>query len=264
MEEILTFNIEEHNAWNIIKDYETNNKPKPKVAVLRTEWSNSQDEIQRFYKRVWFEVYDIHLNDLISWKHSLDDFPVIDLVWGFSHWDALWAGVGWAQIILNNPKLREQFENYKWIVRGSCNWFQTICELAKWLETWWDWPELKHNKSNSFEARKWLVKIVESKDTVFLKWMGGSIIESISSHWEWNQIWWDSETGIKFVDNNWNITEQYPYNPNGSENWNTSFEYRDDKKAIFWLMPHPERDYRENSPWLQMALNIREEVEKYI
>jgi hypothetical protein len=37
MPNIQTFDVTKHEAYNIIADYEQNNKPKPKVAILRTQ-----------------------------------------------------------------------------------------------------------------------------------------------------------------------------------------------------------------------------------
>ncbi len=257
MKDILTFNLEDHPAKSIIEDYEKNNKPKPKVAILSTEWTNSEKEMMRYYKRAWFDVYDVTLTDLISWKHRLSDFPAIALAGGFSHWDILGAGVWFAQTILNRPDLREQFENYVWLMFWSCNGYQELMQLSEILEWGEDFPKLTHNKSNSFEARKVQVQITEKKDAVFFTGMWGSIISQVNSHWEWLQVWWNIDSGVNYVDHDWNKTETYPLNPNGSKNWATWFELKGKNQIICWMMWHPERDYKEDSPWSYMANNQR-------
>ncbi len=257
MKDVLNFDISEHEVHEIISDYETNNKQKPKMAVLSTEGTNSQEEMKRYFHRAGFEVYDVHLNDLISWKHSLDDFRAVAIAGGFSHGDALWAWVWFAQTILERPELRAQFEKYTGKLFGVCNGFQVITQLAEILPWGENFPKLLHNTSNSFEARKVQVKISEKEDSQFLKWMWGSILSQINSHGEGRVTGGSLDYGINFVDHRWNKTESYPHNPNGSPDGATWFELWN----ICAMMWHPEREWRSDSPWLQIAFNMRLAIE---
>ena len=72
---------------------------------------------------------------------------------------------------------------------------------------------------------------------------------------------------MRYVDNNGNATERYPYNPNGSVAGITGLCSDDGRFNI--MMPHPERVFRsvQNSyrpdnwpaegPWLRMFRNAR-------
>ena len=257
MPNIPTFDILDHEAHKIISDYEDSNKPKPKVAILRTQWINGQQEMARYFYRAWFDAYDVHLNDLISWKVNLNDFSWISGAWGFSYWDALWAWVWLAQTILNIPKLKKQFEEFEWFFMWVCNSCQMIWELWKILPGGEKFPKFKRNTSAQFEARLSPVKIKENSDSIFLKWMWWSVLPVISSHWEWRVEWGEMEANLNYVDHHCNETQVYPHNPNGSENWATWFELW----KIFFMMWHPEREWDPNSPWLQIPLNLRKWVE---
>lgn len=73
---------------------------------------------------------------------------------------------------------------------------------------------------------------------------------------------------LQYVDNHGKVTQQYPLNPNGSEQGITALTSTDGRATI--LMPHPERvfltkqlsyhpkDWDEESPWLKIFQNARE------
>lgn len=72
---------------------------------------------------------------------------------------------------------------------------------------------------------------------------------------------------MRYLDNNLNVTEQYPANPNGSPRGITSVTSRDGRATI--MMPHPERvfrtvtnswhpdDWQEDGAWLRLFRNAR-------
>ena len=73
---------------------------------------------------------------------------------------------------------------------------------------------------------------------------------------------------MRYVDNRGDVTETYPYNPNGSNLGLTGFTSDDGRFTI--LMPHPERVFLTqqlswiaqdqpgaDSPWMQMFYNAR-------
>jgi phosphoribosylformylglycinamidine synthase len=45
----ITFDITQHPAWEIIRNSEKNNIPKPRVAILRTQGTNGQVEMARYF-----------------------------------------------------------------------------------------------------------------------------------------------------------------------------------------------------------------------
>ena len=72
---------------------------------------------------------------------------------------------------------------------------------------------------------------------------------------------------VRFTDHVGEVTEAYPYNPNGSPTGITGVTTPDGK--VLAMMPHPERvfrtlqmswhpdDWNEDSPWMRMFRNAR-------
>ncbi len=92
---------------------------RPKVAILRDQGVNGQIEMAAAFTRAGFDAYDVHMTDLQSGRHTLDEFAGFAACGGFSYGDVLGAGRGWATSILFNPKLRDQFAAFSQIRRSS-------------------------------------------------------------------------------------------------------------------------------------------------
>ncbi len=58
---------------------------------------------------VGFEVYDIHMTDLIEGRKTLEEYQFIAAVGGFSNSDVLGSAKGWAGAFLYNPKAKKKF-----------------------------------------------------------------------------------------------------------------------------------------------------------
>ena len=81
------------------------------------------------------------------------------------------------------------------------------------------------------------------------------------------QIILDKQVALTFVDNRGNLTQTYPYNPNGSPHGITGLTTPDGRFTI--MMPHPERVFRavanswrpdewgEDGGWMRMFRNAR-------
>ena len=60
---------------------------------------------------------------------------------------------------------------------------------------------------------------------------------------------------IKYVDNEWQVTEKYPYNPNGSNGGICSFSSKCGRHLA--IMPHPERCFLTTQlPYLDGQSNL--------
>ena len=155
---------------------------------------------------------------------------------------------------------------------GICNGCQMLSNLKSIIPGSSYWPEFISNSSNQFEARQILVKVAKTNSILF-KDMQSSILPVIVSHGEGkvlinknNKI---KKSTISFVDSFGKITNQYPFNPNGSYQGSTGFCNNDGRINI--MMPHPERlihinnyswapkEWRQ-SPWLKFFNNAREWV----
>lgn len=269
----LTFDVSQHLAHDIIARYNADNSLKrPRVAILREQGVNGHEEMITAFMRAGFEAVDVTMTDLQAWRHKLADFSGIAASGGFSYGDVTGAGRAWAQVILNNPELRSQFEVF--FARedtfgiGVCNGNQMLTQLRDIIPGASHWPTFSRNDDGPFKARYSPVTIGES-DSVFLRNMAGSIIPMVSAHGEGKAS--GSEWAVmQYVDNHGNVTMQYPQNPNGSPEGATGFTTIDGRFTT--MMPHPERivravqcswlpwDYQNeqwDAPWMQGFYNLR-------
>ncbi|MCB1826958.1 MAG: phosphoribosylformylglycinamidine synthase [Coxiellaceae bacterium] len=250
---------------------------KPKVAILREQGVNGQNEMAAAFSRVGFDAYDVHMSELLSGQTSLDDFIGLAACGGFSYGDVLGAGRGWAQSILMHNKVRDHFAEFfarsDTFSLGVCNGCQMFSNLKEIIPGTAHWPKFHRNRSEQFEARVALLK-VEKSPSIFLRGMEGSVIPVAVAHGEGRAVF-DNDVSkniaLRYVDNHHQITEHYPENPNGSPQGITGLTSDDGRATI--LMPHPERvfravqmswhpkDWSEDGPWLRFFANARVFVE---
>jgi len=260
-------------------------KSRPKVAIFREQGVNGQIEMAAAFDRAGFTSVDVHLNDLINDKVDLNDFVGLIACGGFSYGDVLGAGEGWAKTILFHDDLREKFKQFfertNTFTLGVCNGCQMLSALKELIPGARDWPAFLKNTSEQFEARLVSIQVNESPSILF-KDMVGSILPVPVAHGEGRVEFTDNDTAtraqgdhlvaMQYVDNQGEVTEQYPLNPNGSEQGITALTTLDGRATI--MMPHPERafmthqlswhpaDWNEDAPWLRMFQNARHWVDK--
>ncbi|MDB5768081.1 MAG: purL [Collimonas fungivorans] len=252
---------------------------KPRVAILREQGVNSHVETAYVMHQAGFSAVDVHMSDLIAGRARLDDFKGFIAVGGFSYGDVLGAGEGWAKTILFNTKLAEQFSLFfqrgDTFALGVCNGCQMMSNLKAIIPGAQAWPKFTRNKSEKFEARFSMVQ-VESSPSIFLQDMAGTQSAIAIAHGEGFADF--SQTGdikealvaMRFTDNKGQVTEGYPYNPNGSPQGITAVTTPDGRFTV--CMPHAERVFRtvqqswhpeswgEDSPWMRMFRNARKWV----
>ena len=136
------------------------------------------------------------------------------------------------------------------------------------------WPRFIKNSSEQFEARFVMTEITPSPSILFRD-MVGSRIPVVTSHGE-GRVEFESKKQsvqamsnmtLRYVDNYGDVSQQYPFNPNGSADGATGFTSRDGRFTI--MMPHPERAFRttqnswhpedwdEDGAWMFMFRNAR-------
>ena len=252
---------------------------RPKVAILREQGVNSHIETAYVMHRAGFAVIDVHMSDLISGRARLSDFTGVIAVGGFSYGDVLGAGEGWAKTILFNAALAEQFATFfnraDTFALGICNGCQMMSNLKSIIPGAEAWPKFTRNKSEQFEARFAMVEVGQSP-SIFFQGMTGTQTPIAVAHGEGFADF--SLTGsmdaalvaMRFVDNQGQVTQGYPYNPNGSPQGITAVTTADGRFTV--MMPHAERVFRtvlqswhpdgwgEDSPWLRMFRNARQWV----
>lgn len=230
-------------------------KSKPQIAILRDQGINGHYEMAAAFHYAGFQAVDIHMQDLILNKFELTDFKAFVACGGFSYGDVLGAGEGWSKVILNNTKIKDQFESFfnkpDTIALGVCNGCQMMSNLKKIIPGTEYWPKFVKNVSDQFESRVVTVKIPRT-NSIFFKDMYDSYIPVITAHGEGRAIFDDSnyinnltkneQITLQYVNNSHKVTSTFPFNPNGSPEGVTGLSCEDGRFNI--MMPHPERVFR--------------------
>lgn len=224
---------------------------RPKVAILREQGSNSQLEMAWAFDQAGFDAIDVPMTDLLSGGQSLSDFNGLVAAGNFSYGDVLGAGQGWAQGILLNPKLYDEFSAFfqrtDTFGLGVSNGCQMLAILASLIPGAKHWPTFEKNASQTYESRLIMVHVEESP-SIFTNGLAGTQLPIVVSHAQGRADF--SQQGniervystLRYIDPQGVHTEQYPYNPNGSEQGLAGVTTEDGRFTL--LMPHPERCVR--------------------
>jgi len=253
---------------------------KPQVAILREQGVNGEVEMAAAFDRAGFRCIDVHMTDLLSGRRSLADFQGMAACGGFSYGDVLGAGEGWAKSILFNERARLAFQAFferaDTFSLGVCNGCQMLSNLSELIPGTGHWPRFAQNRSERYEGRLVSVRI-EKSPSALLSGMEGSVLPIVVAHGEGRADFADAASQAKcesaglvaarYVDNRQQVTERYPFNPNGSPSGLAALSSLDGRATI--MMPHPERVFRsvqlswapdawgEDSPWMRLFQNAR-------
>jgi phosphoribosylformylglycinamidine synthase len=249
---------------------------KPRVAILREEGVNGQAEMAFSFHSAGFAAVDVHMTDILSGRVSLSGFVGIAACGGFSYGDVLGAGQGWAKSVLLHESARQEFAQFfarkDTFSLGVCNGCQFLTRLKEIIPGAGSWPTFERNESEQYEARLCMVEVLDSSQaetsatvepSVFLHGMDGSAMPIVTAHGEgratFSNVAGSARTAqalmehglvaVRYVDNNLNPTERYPFNPNGSPGGIAGVRSVDGR--VLAMMPHPERMIlKETSSWL--------------
>jgi len=253
-------------------------KLKPKIAILREQGINGHNEMAAAFHYAGFETHDVHMSDIISGRLSLNDFKAMVACGGFSFGDVLGAGKGWAESILLNSKVRDEFEAFfsrqDTLSLGVCNGCQMMSHIKEIIPGADLWPQFIKNESEQFEARFVSVKL-QKNNSPFFNGMEDSILPIAVAHGE-GRVKFTNNNDIEsvkaqdlvtmsYVNNQHQGTLRYPFNPNGSAFGITGLTTTNGRVSI--MMPHPERvfksdqnswypnNWNEYGPWYRMFAN---------
>lgn len=229
----------------------------PRVLALIGYGINCDRETKLAFEMAGAQVQRVHINDLIDFKCSLEDFQVLALPGGFSYGDDIASG----KVLANKIKMNLGDEVKKFISEGKliigiCNGFQVMVKAGLLPDTCLrathrqvsssQATTLTFNDSGRFEARwvylrKWSEKCVFTRgiENIYLPVAHGegkffAEGETITKLEENQQI------VFKYVNEEGESAEgEFPYNPNGSERDIAAI--CDPSGRIFGMMPHPER-----------------------
>ena len=241
---------------------------------------NGHVEMAAAFHRAGFSPVDVHMSDVLGGRRQLREFKGLVACGGFSYGDVLGAGEGWAKSVLFNEPVREQFREFfqrdDTFTLGVCNGCQMVSSLKELIPGAAHWPRFVRNRSEQFEARLALVRL-EENPSILLADMAGSHLPIAVAHGEGRAEFAapaaqaDCEASgtvaLRYLENNLEVAERYPANPNGSPGGITGLTSLDGRATI--MMPHPERVFRtvqhswapdtwgEEGGWLRLFRNAR-------
>jgi phosphoribosylformylglycinamidine synthase len=222
----------------------------------------------------------------------------VAFVGGFSYADTLGSAKGWAATARFQPTVKAQlarfYEREDTFSLGVCNGCQLMALLG-WVpgaETAASAPEqlpqleqprFIHNASGRFESRFSSVTIGPSP-AVLLEGMEGSSLGVWVAHGEGRAHFPQPDVlqtvlkknlaPIRYVDDANQVTDKYPFNPNGSPHGIAALCSEDGRHLA--MMPHPERCFQtwqwpwmpnewdglKAGPWLRLFQNAQRFCEK--
>jgi phosphoribosylformylglycinamidine synthase len=250
-----------------------------KVAVLRIEGTNCEQESLDAFKRLGANPEFVHLKQLLhidcnnDEKRDVFDYQCIMIPGGFSAGDYIRAGAIFAARM--KSKLGKDLEEYvkqEYPLMGICNGFQVVTELGflpgiKKIMTSVPDAVLNINDSNRFECRPTLLKHENNGKCIFTSKIPKNDIRLIpSAHAEGKLLFplnkqemylklldKNDQIVFRYVDQDGNYAD-YPWNPNGS--FSNLAGICNNAGNVFGMMPHPERTfYRHQHPgWTKNGL----------
>lgn len=221
-----------------------------KVLIITGFGLNCEKETTAAFKLCGASPEMVHLNDLLSGKHSLSEFHILAFIGGFSFGDHLGAGTVFANRI--KAKLRDELKQFvadgKLII-GICNGFQTLTRLglvpAMNGNLFEQDVALAHNDSGVFRDDWVYLKANPDSPCIFTKGIDlmklpirhgeGKLVanEDVLAELESKNL-----TALRYANEDGSIATDFPANPNGA--LNAIAGICDESGRIFGLMPHPE------------------------
>ena len=223
---------------------------KVKVLVITGFGLNCEKETSAAFQHVGAEPEQVHLNDLIAGRRSLDDFQILAFIGGFSFGDHLGAGTVFANRV--HFRLHDALQRFiaaDKLIIGICNGFQTISRLglvpALNGQYFVQQAALAHNDSGVFRDDWCTLRVNPASPCVFTR--GLKLIRLPLRHGEGKfvadaatlrQIEKKNLVAVRYANPDGSIATEFPANPNGA--LNAIAGICDETGRIFGLMPHPE------------------------
>ena len=251
-----------------------------KIAVLRIEGTNCEQESFDAFKRLGASPEFVHLKQLLhidcnkDEKRSIFDYQCLMFPGGFSAGDYIRAGAIFAARVKSKlSKDLKSFISQEYPILGVCNGFQILTELGllPGFENMMSIsPEacLNINDSNRFECRPTLLKHENNGKCIFTSKIKKNEIRLIpSAHAEGkllfpleqqdkylNKLEKNDQIVFRYVDTEGKYSG-YPWNPNGSIS--NIAGICNSIGNVFGMMPHPERTFYkiQHPDWTKTGIN---------
>jgi phosphoribosylformylglycinamidine synthase len=255
-------------------------KSDARIAVIRIEGTNCEQESLDAFKRLGAKPEFVHLKQLLhidcnnDEKRDVFDYHCLMIPGGFSAGDYIRGGAIFAARMKSKiGKDLEEFVGQEYPILGVCNGFQVLTELGllpgidKIMTSVPD-AVLNINDSNRFECRPTLLKHENNGKCIFTSKIPKGDVRLIpSAHAEGKLLFPldKQEKYLKKLEENDQIVFRYvnpdgnyagyPWNPNGSIS--NLAGICNNTGNVFGMMPHPERSfYRIQHPdWTKTGLS---------
>lgn len=224
---------------------------RPRIALIREQGNNGLEEMAWAFHAAGFEVYDVPMTDLLAQRQQLETFQGLVATGASTYGDVLGAGYGWAQTILAQPQLADQFQAFfqrtDTFSLGVNNGCQMLSHLSALIPGAEHWPSFELNNSLAYESRLVMAHIPESP-SLFLQGMSGNYLPIVVAHAQGRadfSVRGDAQkvpVAMQYASTQGTPTEQYPLNPNGSTAGIAGVTTTDGRVTL--LMTHPERCIR--------------------
>ena len=237
-----------------------------KIAILRIEGTNCEQESYDSFKRLGASPEFVHLKQLLHIDSSKDeirdlsDYQCLMIPGGFSAGDYIRAGAIFAARMKSKLKIKiENFIKQEYPILGVCNGFQILIELGLLPgidEIMSSIPKacLHINDSSRYECRPSFLKHENHGKCVFTSKIKHGNVQLIPSAHAEGKLLFPSENQDKiiekleendqivfrYVDPDGNYSG-YPWNPNGS--FYNIAGICNPTGTVFGMMPHPERAF---------------------
>jgi len=254
---------------------------KPGAAVCSEVATNGDRDLAESLYLAGFEPTEVRMTDLELPEFTLDPFWLLALPGGFTFGDTGDAAKGWAGEILFNSVIAQKVLKFRRLKFGVCNGCQAMPLLG--MVPWEGIPMEKRprlllNQSERFEHR-WVKVGFQPSDSVFLKGFEGAALGAPTGHEQGRWFFPDQQVfqrvkakglaPIRYLDDDDQVTEKYPFNPNGSPegigavisedglSLATMVHFEREPMVWNWLYA-PGWDKKKVSPALRMFQNARE------
>lgn len=236
---------------------------KPQALVLRAAGTNCERETAWTLEAAGAKATILHINELMHAPSRLQDFQLCVIPGGFSYGDDLGSGVVFANQLRTRLKaaIEKYIENGN-LMLGICNGFQVLLKagLLTGKDVFEDPPRatLTWNLTGRYGDR-WVDLRIVSERTPFVS--GRKIVSFPVAHAEGrfvappallDELEADNQVVFQYVDTSGRPTQDFPFNPNGSERAIAGICSKSGQ--VLGLMPHPERNVRHfhHPEWTRM------------
>ena len=226
---------------------------KPDILVLRAAGTNCERETAWTFNQAGGEAEILHVNELLPDPGRLQGYQCLAIPGGFSYGDDLGSGVVLANQLRTHLRAAiERFIEDGKLMLGICNGFQVLLRagLLTGRDVFEDRPRatLAFNLNGRYNDL-WVDLRIVSERTPFVS--GRKIVSYPVAHAEGrftappdvlDELEADGRVVFQYVDGSGRPTQQYPFNPNGSDHAIAGICSKSGQ--VLGLMPHPERNVR--------------------